>query len=120
MPRAMKPCSTPGCPELIPHGTSRCEACATQADRRRGTATDRGYTGRGHQRFRRKVLDRDPICVIADCMAPATVADHWPLSRRELIDRGLDPNNPGAGRGLCKRHHDEHTARSQPGGWNAR
>jgi 5-methylcytosine-specific restriction enzyme A len=120
MPRAMKPCSTAGCPELVEHGTSRCEDCAAQADRRRGTATERGYNSRGHRRFRRKVLERDPICVIDDCMAPATIADHWPLSRRELIDRQLDPNNPGAGRGLCKRHHDAETAKHQPGGWNAR
>lgn len=120
MPRAMKPCSTPGCPELVEHGTSRCADCAHQADRRRGTAADRGYTGRGHRRFRRKVLDRDPICVIAGCMAPATVADHWPLSRRELVERGMNPDDPGAGRGLCEPHHAAETAKHQPGGWAAR
>ena len=116
----MKPCSTAGCPELVEHGTSRCEDCAAQADRRRGTATERGYNSRGHHRFRRKVLERDPICVIDGCMAPATIADHWPVSRRDLVAKGLDPNDPSRGRGLCVRCHGRETAVHQPGGWNDR
>jgi 5-methylcytosine-specific restriction protein A len=36
------------------------------------------------------------------------------------VDMGLDPNDPKFGRGLCKRCHDEHTARTSPGGWNRR
>jgi 5-methylcytosine-specific restriction protein A len=50
-------------------------------------------------------------------VAISTVADHWPLSRRELEDQGLDPNDPQHGRGLCKHCHDMETARNQPGGW---
>jgi 5-methylcytosine-specific restriction enzyme A len=49
----------------------------------------------------------------------SVVADHYPLSRRELIDQGLDPDDPGRGRGLCKRCHDTETAQRQPGGFNA-
>jgi 5-methylcytosine-specific restriction protein A len=49
----------------------------------------------------------------------ATVADHYPLTRKELVERGMDPNNPDAGRGLCKPCHDRYTAISSPGGWNA-
>jgi 5-methylcytosine-specific restriction protein A len=52
-------------------------------------------------------------------VAFATVADHYPLSRKELIDAGLDPNDPQHGRGLCKPCHDRETAQNQPGGWNA-
>ncbi|AGL13864.1 hypothetical protein [Actinoplanes sp. N902-109] len=52
-------------------------------------------------------------------MNASTVADHYPLSRRELADRGLNPDDPTAGRGLCKRCHDKSTAVHQPGGWAA-
>lgn len=68
------------------------------------------------------MLERDICCVLcreADKWELATVADHWPLSRRELLERGLDADDPEHGRGLCKRHHDQETARNQPGGWNA-
>ena len=113
---ARKPCSTPGCPTLIPKGQSRCTACTTKADRERGTAAQRGYTSRGHRAFRDAVLARDPICKV--CLTrPSTVADHYPTSRRDLQAQGLDPNDPARGRGLCKPCHDRETAKHQPGGW---
>ena len=61
---------------------------------------------------------RDPICVLCD-VALSTVADHYPLSRKELIDQGLNPNDPMHGRGLDKLCHDRSTAVEQPGGWAA-
>lgn len=64
------------------------------------------------------MLDKDPICVACH-LAVATVADHYPLSRRELVIRGMDPNDARHGRGLCKPCHDASTAREQPGGWHA-
>jgi 5-methylcytosine-specific restriction protein A len=56
-----------------------------RADReRRGSAASRGY-GRYHERWRKLVLHRDPLCKIAHfCkgLAPATIADHVvPLKR---------------------------------------
>lgn len=133
MPRAHKPCACTGCPvhlgqpcpEIVPSGTSRCEQCTSQAEAKRGTARQRGY-GKGHQAFRRGVLARDPYCVCDDvshghrarCLAVATVADHWPRSRRELVAAGENPNDPKRGRGLCKRCHDKSTAELQPAGWN--
>jgi 5-methylcytosine-specific restriction protein A len=48
------------------------------------------------------------------------VADHYPLSRRELVAQGLDADDSQYGRGLCHRHHSQETARLQPGGFNAR
>lgn len=113
----MRVCSRPGCPTLYDDTHSRCPAHRREADKARGTATQRGYTSRGHQRFRRETLTRDPICVICDA-AQSTIADHYPLTRRELEQRGLDPNNPDAGRGLCKPCHDRWTAASSPGGFN--
>lgn len=114
MPRAWSPCSQPGCPTLTPSGQSRCEQHAY--DRARPTARARGY-GRAHQgRFRRGVLAREPYCRL--CYAPAVVADHWPLSRRELVAQGADPDDPQHGRGLCTRCHNRETARLQGGARN--
>lgn len=116
MPRAARACSTIGCPNLSNGG--RCDECRRESDRQRGTATERGYNSRGHHRFRIAVLACDPTCRICSS-APSTVADHWPLSRRELEAQGLNPNDPVRGRGLCKTCHDRSTATTQPGGWHA-
>lgn len=110
-------CTRSGCPNLTDSG--RCSQCRRQADRDRGTATERGYNSAGHRHFRTDVLDRDPICVLCE-LAASTVADHWPLSRRELIVSGRNPDDPLFGRGLCKPCHDRETSVNQPGGWNSR
>lgn len=111
-------CTQDGCPELH-QGSGRCPECRRSSDLARGSAAERGYKSKGHKTFRAAVLQRDPICVLC-LLAASTVADHYPLSRRELVDAQRDPNDPAAGRGLCKRCHDTATARHQPGGWNAR
>ncbi|MCR3719149.1 5-methylcytosine-specific restriction enzyme A [Prauserella flava] len=117
MPRAAKPCSTPGCPELVDTGTGRCADCSTHAERARGTATQRGYDHHHEARFRQAVLAREPIC--GRCRrASSEHADHWPLSRRQLQQAGHDPNDPANGRGLCASCHSSETARHQPGGWH--
>ena len=126
MPKALKVCSTKGCPELVPEG--RCPTCQANAEQQRGTAAQRGYDAKHRRIFRAKVLRKNPLCVCTDsghdhgaqCLRPSSVADHHPLSRKELVDAGLNPNDPDHGRGLCKGCHDQHTAVAQPGGWNAR
>lgn len=126
VPRALKVCSTPGCPALVERG--RCATHTAQAEQQRGTRQQRGY-GRAHEtRFRAGVLRRDPLCVCDDqahghgptCLAPSTVADHHPLTKRELRERGMDDHDPRNGRGLCKACHDKHTAMTSPGGWHDR
>lgn len=117
MPRALKVCSTPGCPELVPSG--RCTTHTTQADRARGTSRQRGYDRAHETRFRRQVLARDPICTL--CGKDWSVhADHHPVDRHTLVLRGMDANDPQHGRGLCHHCHSVETASAQPGGWNAR
>lgn len=116
----MRVCSVPGCPELYPRAEgSRCPRHRAQADRARGTSHERGYSTRGHREFRRVVIQRDLICQLCG-MEPATVADHYPRSRKELIELGLDPNDPQYGRGLGHKCHSRETAQHQPGGWNRR
>lgn len=124
MPRALRVCSTTGCPELTTGG--RCQAHRKAAEQARGSRQARGY-GPGHERrFRPGVLRREPLCVCEDeahghgprCLRPSTVADHWPRDRRELVRLGLDADDPQYGRGICKACHDQHTAVAQPGGWH--
>lgn len=115
----MRVCSVPGCPEIYEGKESRCPQHRAASDRSRGTATQRGYNSAGHQAFRNAVLTRDPICVICD-VRHSTIADHHPMSRKELIAAGLNPNDPQYGRGLCKPCHDRETAKHQPGGFNTR
>ena len=103
----MKVCPQSGCPNWVP--------CPTH---KRDTAGQRGYSSRGHRAFRNAVLTRDPVCVLCR-RALATVADHYPLSRRDLIEQGLNPNDPARGRGLCASCHGVETARWQPGGFRS-
>ncbi|TWE29932.1 5-methylcytosine-specific restriction protein A [Prauserella muralis] len=111
--RALKVCSTSGCPELVESG--RCAGCETRADRVRGTARQRGY-GTRWERKRDDYLARHPFCERAACFRQATDVNH--------LD-GLGPGGPDGYadhnlEALCHSHHSQHTAREQPGGWNAR
>jgi 5-methylcytosine-specific restriction protein A len=122
--RALTICSVPGCPEYTERG--RCPTHRREAEQRRGTARQRGYGGQHETRFRPAVLARNPACVCTDtshghpdpCGRPSAHADHWPLSRRELTQQELDPNDPKHGRGLCQPCHSSETAQHQPGGFN--
>ena len=114
--RTLTICTTSGCPEYTNGG--RCTDCQAKAEARRGTSTQRGYGTRHRTTFRTAVLARDPVCVLCQA-APSQHADHHPDSRRELVDAGLDPDDPSRGRGLCGPCHSRETARHQPGGWAA-
>lgn len=114
--KRMRVCSRPGCGALTRQGM--CDTCKRESESKRGSSTQRGY-GAGHTTFRRAVLAKHPVCVLCR-RAPSRVADHWPLSRRELVAAGRNPNDPRYGRGLCTPCDSAQTARRQPGGWNRR
>jgi 5-methylcytosine-specific restriction protein A len=97
--------------------TGKCPACQGRTSPR-PSSTAQGYGTEHRDRFRKGVLQRHPTCVLCQ-KRPATEADHYPLSRRELVARGFDPDDPARGRGLCKPCHSSETARHQPGGWAA-
>jgi 5-methylcytosine-specific restriction enzyme A len=80
-----------------------------------GNSTQRGYGRKHRETFRAQVLERDPICVADGCDEPANQADHFPLTRRQLVRRGLDPLDSRYGRGLCASHHSQHTALTSSG-----
>lgn len=116
--RRTRVCSEPGCHVLTTAG--RCEDCQRKAEQQRGSAADRGYSGKAWRFARGVVLRRDPVCVLCGVRF-STVADHWPVSRRDLVAMGIaDPDAPHRLRGLCGPCHSSETAREQPGGWNRR
>ncbi|QIS06776.1 holin [Nocardia brasiliensis] len=83
-----------------------------RVDALRGTRTERGYGTAHSARFRAGVLARDDqTCQM--CGGFADVADHHPLSRRELVAAGLDADDPQYGRALCVYCHNRHTGRTQ-------
>lgn len=118
MPRRMRtPCPVPGCPELTPAGSGRCAAHKRRDARARQEAGARAYGTAKWKRVRAAFLYSHPWCVL--CGAPARVADHYPLSRKTLVSRGIDPDTPRHLRPLCTRCHNSETAKHQPGGFAA-
>ncbi len=87
-------CPVPGCPTLTAGG--RCPAHGKPD--RRPNASQRGYGARW-QKIRSAFLAAHPLCAGVDgehhphCDGQATVPDHAPLTRRELVARGVaDPD----------------------------
>lgn len=78
MPQAaLRPCTQPGCPALVPRG--RCGAHQARTSDLRGSAASRGYD-RQWRRWRESHLRENPICVdpYRQHIRPvvATVVDH--------------------------------------------
>lgn len=116
MPRKPRtPCSVPGCPELTPGG--RCADHRRQDNALRKARGNNAYTTTRWDRIRKRYLYANPWCLL--CGRQATVADHHPLSRKTLVERGLDPDVPSSLRPLCSLCHNKETAKRQPGGWAA-
>lgn len=109
----------PGCAVLV-DGGGRCGVHARVADAARGSASARGYGWRHEQLFRRPVLARAGFLCQVCGWRVASVADHYPMGRDELVLKGLNPNDPQYGRALCASCHGRETAVAQPGGWNRR
>lgn len=94
-----------------------CPTCAAR------TARDRpkpfAYDSPDWKATRAGFLANNPACCL--CGRRARVADHWPKSRRELVQAGVpDPDGWHRLRPLCRPCHGKETARNQPSGWNAR
>ena len=110
-------CATPGCYRLVPRSVRRCPAHQTETqakvDKRRGSASARGYDRRWRAR-RARFLREHPLCVDPYSIhprqaVPATVADHIIPHRgdRELFE---DPDNLQP---LCAECHGLKTARGE-------
>lgn len=105
MPQAPKrPCSFPGCPELVDAG--RCQQHRREQDRR-GSSAERGYDG-AWRRFREWFIRRHPIC--SDCQIKATSDVHHIRKLRDYPElRRVESNCMG----LCGSCHAVRTARGE-------
>lgn len=115
MTRPARACAHPGC-TVHPRNGTHCRDHKPRTPR--PSAAQRGYNAHW-RRTRTAFLRANPTCV--DCHNPATVADHDPVSRRDLVTRH-DPN-PDAWHHLqprCASCHSRRTGHAQPGGWHAR
>lgn len=119
--RAPQPCPRPGCPALLPPGgycPEHRRVVRRRTDEARGTAAQRGY-GSTWRRRRASFLARHPRCI--DCGAKATVPDHDPYSRRDLVAAGVaDPDADEFMQPRCTPCHNTRTAATTPGGWHRR
>ena len=106
--RSKKPCSYPGCGELVDAGNTYCKKHRKKyfkEDRqKRGTASFRGYSSRW-RRVSRLYLKKNPLC--AQCLAegratPAELVDHI-VPHRGDYNLFWDESN---WQGLCITHHN--------------
>lgn len=110
--RARRTC--PRCRSVL----TRPGPCPTCRARRDAVAPGTDYRSTSWTETSRAYLADHPTCSL--CGAPAKVADHHPISRRQLRRLGVpDPDAPQHLRALCLSCHGKETARHQPGGWNA-
>src|SRR5689334_4967247 len=104
---ALRPCTYPGCSELVKAG--RCARHAAKIDRTpRAKTAVRGYDAKWRA-YRLSFLRAHPFCV--RCMAArryelATVVDHI-IAHRGDQQLMWDPANHQA---LCERHHNAKSA----------
>lgn len=122
-----------------------CPTCRPKvqqtSDRMRGTAAERGYSGKSWRVARRARLRSSPYCECAGdlpqprrgprigcgrhhgrCFAQADTADHFPRTRRELVAAGVtNPDRVIYLRSLCSSCHSSMTADDERtrGGWHA-
>jgi 5-methylcytosine-specific restriction protein A len=99
--RAARPCSYPGCPQLVRGSGYLCQVHARERDLARGTPVERGY-GAEWKRVRNAYLIAHPICCA--CGQPSRHVDHVVPLRRGGSN---DASNLQA---LCASCHSRKTA----------
>lgn len=111
--RPLRPCRQPGCPELVESGYCRKhrQKMQRQEDKRRGTATKRGYNYQW-QKAREIYLSQNPLCAIClenGVVNMANIVDHI-IPHKGDKELFWDRNN---WQSLCKECHDLKTLREK-------
>ena len=107
--RARRVC--PHCRTVLT-GAGGCPTCRA---RREARTPDYAYTDPAWRARAAAYLSTHPWCVL--CGARATIPDHYPVRRRDLVRMGSpDPDTDDHLRPLCARCHGRETAKRQPGG----
>jgi 5-methylcytosine-specific restriction protein A len=105
----LMPTSTPRlCTRCRQPCRGRCPNCTPaqrhDTDQARGNSSQRGYGSHWRRTIRPAFLRDNPLCTI--CSALAEVPDHWPVTRKQLIERGVpDPDAAHRLRPLCLACH---------------
>jgi 5-methylcytosine-specific restriction protein A len=106
-------CGQVGCPKILTDGSTKCAAHAARPKDTRPSASARGYDSKWRRNSAR-FLKAHPVCAWPGCSKPSEHADHWPMSRRELVAAGVE--HPDAWqhlRPLCASHHNSRSARER-------
>jgi 5-methylcytosine-specific restriction protein A len=113
--RTPRRCAAPGCGA---HSTSPRGRCPKHL-RKQPSAVAAEYDDHWARRVRLPYLVANPACVL--CGHLATVADHWPDSRTQLVgSRVTDPDAWHRLRPLCVPCHGRETLKHQPSAWQYR
>lgn len=111
-----KPCSYPGCSALA--NGRFCEEHKGAEDRRRGSASQRGYDNKW-RKYRKSFLEQHPLCVMCERegdIKVATVVDHIiPHKGDQELFWDLNNHQP-----LCEFHHNQKTASEDVGSWDSK
>ncbi len=104
-------CRGAGCGALVPGKGGYCLTCAKQYEKKRGSASARGYD-HNWRKARLSYLRQYPVCNGEGCNRPAQVVDHIrPHKGNQTLFW-----DEGNWQPLCKRCHDSKTAR-EDGRW---
>jgi 5-methylcytosine-specific restriction protein A len=113
-----RPCVQPGCPESVRGKESTCPEHAKQRHKQRANRGGSSYGRNWRERVQPRFIYRNPWCVL--CGGQATVADHWPISRRDLVAKGeASPDSFKHLRPLCKACDAKERPKREPGGFYA-
>jgi hypothetical protein len=97
------------CSRPTDNGDGVCDECASVL-----RPEARVYDQATWRRTSMSFLRRNPWCALCEergMQVKATVADHWPMSRKELIAAGIDdPDQHRFLRPLCKADHNARAA----------